>query len=71
MGGGGLLNLAKRINGSKVSRRRGRGSGALYAFSNNKKMVTILHWELERKVENVKQMKLEFMRPQIKNNMNF
>ena len=31
------------------------------AFSNNKKMVTILHRELEHKVEKVKLMKLEVM----------
>ena len=41
------------------------------ALSNNKKMVTILHRELERKVEKVKHMKLEVMRPNTKNNMNF
>ena len=41
------------------------------ALSNNKKMVTILHRELERKVEKVKHMKLEVMRPKTKNNMNF
>ena len=50
----GLSNLAKRINGSRVSRGRTCGSRALYtAFSNNKKVVTILHKELERKVEKV------------------
>jgi len=32
------------------------------AFSNNKKMVTILHRELEHKVEKVQHMKLEVMR---------
>ena len=43
-GGGGLFNLVKRINRSKVSRGRIYGSRALYCFfSNNKKMVTILH----------------------------
>ena len=41
------------------------------AFSNNKKMVTTLRRELERKVEKVKHMKLEVMRPNTKNNMNF
>ena len=40
-------------------------------FSNNKKRVTILHRELERKVEKVKHMKLEVMRLKTKNNMNF
>ena len=40
-------------------------------FSNNKKRVTILHRELERKVEKVKHMKLEVIRPKTKNNMNF
>ena len=34
-------------------------------------MVTILHKELERKVEKVKHMKLEVMLPKMKNNMNF
>ena len=34
-------------------------------------MVTILHRELEPKVEKVKHMKLEVMRPRTKNNMNF
>ena len=34
-------------------------------------MVTILLRELERKVEKVKHMKLEVMRPKTKNNMNF
>ena len=41
------------------------------AFSNNKKMVTILHRELEHKVEKVQHMKLEVMRPKTKNNMSF
>ena len=45
--------------------------GRYTAFSNNKKMLTILHRELERKVEKVKHMKLEVMRPKTKNNMNF
>ena len=45
--------------------------GRYTAFSNNKKMVTILHRELERKVEKLKHMKLEFMWPKTKNNMNF
>ena len=68
----GLSNLAKRINGSRVSRGRTCGSRALYtAFANNKKVVTILHRELERKVEKVKHMRLEVMRPKTKNNMNF
>ena len=41
------------------------------AFSNNKKKVTIVHRELEHKVEKVQHMKLEVMRPKTKNNMNF
>ena len=45
--------------------------GRYTAFSNNKKMLTVLHRELERKVEKVKHMKLEVMRPKTKNNMNF
>ena len=43
--------------------------GQYTAFSNDKTMVTILHRELERKVEN--HMKLEVMQPKTKNNMNF
>ena len=45
--------------------------GRYTALSNDKKMVTILHRELERKVEKVKHMKLEVMLPKTKNNMNF
>ena len=41
------------------------------AFSNNKKMVTSLHRELEIKVKKVKPLKLKVMRPKAKNNMNF
>ena len=33
------------------------------ALSNDKKMVAILHRELERKIEKVKHMKLEVMPP--------
>ena len=39
--------------------------GRYTALSNDKKMVTILHRELERKVEKVKHMKLEVMRPKM------
>ena len=46
-------------------------AGCYTAFSNNKKMVTILHRELEHKVEKVKHMKLEVMRLKTKNNTNF
>ena len=45
--------------------------GRYTALSNDKKIVTILHRELERKVEKVKHMKLEVIRPKTKNNMNF
>ena len=45
--------------------------GGYTAFSNSKKMVTILHRGLERKVEKVKHTKLEVMLPKAKNNMNF
>ena len=45
--------------------------GRYTAFSNNKKMLTIFHRELKRKVEKVKHMKLKVMRPKTKNNMNF
>ena len=41
------------------------------ALSNDKKIVTILQRELECKVEKVKHMKLEVIRPKTKNNMNF
>ena len=34
-------------------------------------MVTVLHRELEHKVEKVQHMKLEVMRPKTKNNLNF
>ena len=36
------------------------------AFSNNKKLVTILHTELEHEVEKVQHMKLEVMQPKTK-----
>ena len=36
-------------------------TGRYATFSNNKKMVTILHRELEHKVEKVHYMKLEVM----------
>ena len=45
--------------------------GRYTAFSNDKTMVTILHRELERKVEKLKHMKLEIMQPKTKTNMNF
>ena len=45
-------------------------TGCYTAFSNNKKMATILHRELEHKVEKVKHMKLEVMQLETKNNMN-
>ena len=40
--------------------------GRYPAFSNNKKMATILHRELECKVGKVKHMRLEVMRPKTK-----
>ena len=40
--------------------------GRYTALSNDKKMVTILHRELERKIEKVKHMKLEVMPPKSK-----
>ena len=46
-------------------------TGRYTTFSNNKKMITILHRELKHKVEKLKHMKLEVMRPKTKNNMNF
>ena len=46
-------------------------TGDYTAFPNNNKMVTILHRELERKVEKVQHMKLEVMRSKTKHNMNF
>ena len=46
-------------------------TGRYTAFSNDKKMVTILHRELERKIEKVKHIKLEVMTPKTKSNMNF
>ena len=41
--------------------------GRYTAFSNDKKMVKILHKEQEREVEKVKHMKLEVMQPKTKN----
>ena len=46
-------------------------TGRYTAFSHNKKMVTILHRELEHKDEKVQHMNLEVMRPKTKNNMSF
>ena len=46
-------------------------TGRYNAFSNGTKMATILHRELEHKVEKVQYMKLEVMWPKTKNNMNF
>ena len=71
MGGGENFNSANCINANKVSRGWTCGYRALYCFFNNKKMVTILHRELEQKVEKVQHMKLEVMGPKTKNNMNF
>ena len=48
--------------------------GGYTAFSSNKTIVTILHRELERKVEKVKHVKLEVMlqkSEKTKNKMNF
>ena len=45
--------------------------GPYTALSNVKKMVAILHRELERKIEKVKHMKLEVLSPNTQNNMNF
>ena len=68
---GGLFNLVKRINGSKVSQGLTFFPGRYTAFSKNSKILTILHRELEHKVEKVKHMRLEVMRPKTKNNINF
>ena len=65
---GGLFNLA---TGARFLEDGLVVPGRYTALSNDKKMVTILHRELERKVEKVKHMKLEVMRPKTKNNMNF
>ena len=46
-------------------------TGCYTAFSNNKKIVAILHRELEHKVEKVKHMKLEVIQLETKNHMNF
>ena len=45
--------------------------GRYTAFSKNSKILTILHRELERKVEKVKHIKLEVMQPKTKHNINF
>ena len=73
-GGGGLFNLAKCINRSKVSQGRTCVTGRYTAFSSNKKMVTILHGELEHKVEKVRsahEVGGHIIWPKTKNNMNF
>ena len=44
---------------------------AILLFLAIRKKVAILHRELEHKVEKVKHMKLEVMRPKTQNNMNF
>ena len=59
-----MITLTKQEDGLVVS-------GRYTAFSNSKKMVTILHRELEREVEKVKHVKLKVMRPKTKTNMNF
>ena len=46
-------------------------TGRYTAFSNNKKMVTILHRKLEQKGEKVQHMNLGVLRSKTKNNMNF
>ena len=51
----------------EVSRGRLVVLGHYTASSNNEKMVSILHKELERKVEKFKHMKFEVMQPKIKN----
>jgi len=64
-------SLEFSLTGARFLEDRLVVTGHYTALSNNKKMVTILHRELERKVEKVKHMKLEVMRPKTKNNMNF
>ena len=46
-------------------------TGRYTAFSNNKKMVTFPHKELEHKVEKDQNIELEVMWPKTKTNMNF
>ena len=41
--------------------------GRYTAFSNNQKMASVLHKELERKVEKLMHMKLGVIRPKTKN----
>lgn len=41
------------------------------AFSNNQSLVSILHRELERKMEKLEHMKLEVMPPKIKSKSQF
>ena len=65
---GGLF-VVKRINGSKVP--LGLTCGSWAAFSNDTKIGTILHRELEHTVEKVKHMKSEVVRLKTKNNINF
>ena len=46
-----------------------KGGGSLFNLA--KKMVSVLHKELECKVEKLKNKKSKVMRPKIKNNLNF
>ena len=46
-------------------------TGHYIAFSNSKKMATVLHREVERNFENVKHKKLKVMWSTTKNNMSF
>ena len=55
-----ILTRARFLEGGLVVPRH------YTAFSNNKKMVTILHIELERKVEKRKHIKLEVVWPKTK-----
>ena len=73
-GGGGLVLFSEMYERKQVFSRTDLCNvviGGYTAFSNNKKMATILHGELGRKDEKVQHMKLEVMRLKTKNNMNF
>ena len=61
--GGTLFNFAKCITRARFLEDGVVVTGRCTASSNNKKMVTILHRELEHKVEKFQHMKLEVMRP--------
>jgi len=66
---GDLFNFKRNATGARFLEDRLVVTGRYTAFSNNNKMVTILHREVEHKVGKVQHMKLEVLWPKTKNNM--